>query len=207
MKLEMLINFKYLDLLSEVVDQFKVSMNQDILGTILHAMANLCSTNCSAKKVFLNHRLFQQLVDLYQVTLWPPEIDVTYAWLFSNILIPEENKGPMLDFERENTLASILCRIFLKYQYGKFPEIDLEALWGIAYYMNIRINPEERISNILSTKCIPIIVLALKKHAVEGGDHTLIAAIVRIVGICTTYSNEVVDMIMEYDLANVGKVH
>lgn len=189
------------------MDQFKISMNQDILSTILHAMANLCSANTGPKKTFVNHRLFTLLVDAFQVSQWPPEVDAIFAWLFSNILVPEEHIGSVLDFDRENAIAAILCRIILKYQYGSFPEIDIECLWGISSYLSIKYNQEERITNILGTKFAALVVLVLKKHAVEGGEAIRISPILRIVGTFTTLNNEVIDHLMDYDMANVLFLH
>lgn len=188
-----------LDKLVAIFEQFRASMNTDVLNTVLHLSSNLCANAGPAKEAFLKSKIFMMICDLFGIMSWSPEIDTSYAWLFSNILTHKHS----LTFEEESMLASVLCKLFLKYEYGAFPELDMECLWGMLSYCNSNDNRDARTINFINSKCLKRVILALKKHAVEGGNQVIIAPIIKLIGIAAAYSNELVDMIMDLDVANV----
>ena len=198
-QVEMLLAQGFMTQLTEIVEQYKPSMNMEILNTIVHASANLCAAPGASYDIFVDSKLFKLLLQLYQSATWPASTDQCFSWLISNILY----SGKDIPMEEQSHLTSILCLNFLKYQLGAYPEMEQEILWGISVYVNQHDNKEQRVNNLVTSKTLTKIVLYLKRATMENTAKEIIMPLLNILGNCSSCSNEIIDTIMDLDFAQV----
>lgn len=196
--MEVLLNSNYLKLVHQIIQKESKNIPTEVLKTIIHGFANLCSSKGPAINAFLSTGSLNLLLEIYsQSSSWSKEVDYLYAWLCSNILYMEDS----LSFEEASDLTGILCRISLKYPFGVYPELDNEAVWAFFSYSKPLQNKKDRIENLDSAGILRKIVQIVNAASVEGGDVYLIKPTLATIGNAFTVNDEIIEKYLDFTLA------
>lgn len=119
------------------------------------------------------------------------------TWLFSNIVYLQDT----LSFEEENDLVVLLAHIFMKYPYGSFAVLEMEASWGFTAYIKKTDNRATRISNIETSGILSKFVKIANMIAVSGADIYYVKPVLSLIGMAFSLDDDIVKKYLDLSLA------
>lgn len=193
-----MLNKDILSKMEDIINYEGRNMTPEVLITMLHCLANLCSLYEGCIPV-LRSGLLKRLIEVYiQSDSWSQEVEYHYTWLFSNLLYVSD----VMSFEEETDLIVLVGKIFLKYPYNVCPELDSEAFWSIHCYLKRGNHMVERVANIEKGGIFQKLIQIANEMALKGTDIGLVKPVISSIGCLFSLNDDLIEKYLDLMLAS-----